>query len=323
MTERKGIREHREMILLYLGKYGTIICLFIMIACFSYFLPSFRSKENLINMMGQVAFLSIISAGLTSCLKAGDIDLSIGGIATLSGNIVAWFLVNNYGIALSIVNTLFIGIAAGVINGILVAYIGFHSLICTLATMGIMMGITEGLTEGISIWSGIPETFSIIGRGAIGGIPIRFIIMFILLIILHFFHQHTEAGRKLEAIGGNPVASRLSGINIRWNRMIAFALSGLFAAITGTMVTSSLMFSDSNMGLGFTFPAIVACFIGAATIKIGHYHILGTFIGVLIMVVATNGMIILLVPGYLLDIVRGSILILSISLASIMARDVK
>lgn len=323
MTESNSTREYQKTIFLYLGKYGTIISLLIMIVCFSYFLPSFRSKENLINMMGQVAFLSIISAGLTCCLKAGDFDLSIGGIATLAGNIIAWLLVNNHGVALSIVYTLFIGITAGLINGILVAYIGFPSLICTLATMGIMMGITEGLTEGISIWSGIPESFSIIGKGAVGGIPIRFIIMFILLIGLEFLHKQTEVGRKLEAIGGNPVASRLSGIDVKWNRMLAFVLSGLFAAITGIMVTSSLMFSDSNIGLGFTFPAIVACFIGAATIKIGHFHILGTFVGVLIMVVATSGMIILLVPSYLLDIVRGLILMLSILLASIATRGTK
>lgn len=323
MTDSQGTREYQKTILLNLGRYGTVLCLLIMIICFSYFLPSFKTKANFLNMMGQVAFLGIISAGLTSCLKAGDFDLSIGGIATLAGNIIAWLLVNNHGIPLSILYTLTIGIAMGVINGILVAYIGFHSLICTLATMGIMMGITEGLTEGISIWSGIPESFSIFGKGEIGGVPLRFIIMVCCLVGIGFLHKKMEIGRKLEAIGGNPVASRLSGINVNWNRLMAFVFSALLATVTGIMVTSSLMFSDSNIGLGFTFPAIVACFIGAATIHIGQFHILGTFIGVLIMVVATNGMVILLIPGFLLDIVRGIILMLSIFFASIASRGTK
>jgi ribose transport system permease protein len=147
--------------------------------------------------------------------------------------------------------------------------------------------------------------------------------MFILLLGLEFLHRQTEMGRRMEAIGGNPEASRLSGINVGWNRMLAFVTSGIFASITGIMVTSSLMSSDANIGLGFTFPAIVACFIGAATVRIGHFHILGTLIGVLITVVATNGLIILLVPGYLLDIVRGIVLLLAILLASLATRELK
>ncbi len=311
----------RKDILNFLGKYGTILALFLLLASFSLLLPSFRSKENLTNVMEQIAFLAVISAGLTSCLKTGDFDLSVGGVATLAGNVAAWLLVNEYGMALSILGALSIGIAAGIVNAILVAYIGFHSLICTLATMGIFMGITEGLTRGISIWSGIPESFSFISKGELGGVPVRFIIMFILLSGLEFLHRQTETGRRMEAIGGNPQASRLSGINVRWNRLLAFITSGVFAAVTGIMVTSSLMSSDSNIGIGFTFPAIVACFIGAATIRIGHFHILGTLIGVLIAVVATNGLIILLVPGYLMDMVRGMILLLAILLASLTAGE--
>jgi ribose transport system permease protein len=311
----------RKDILNFLGKYGTILALFLLLASFSLLLPSFRSRENLTNVMEQIAFLAVISAGLTSCLKTGDFDLSVGGVATLAGNVAAWLLVNEVGMALSILGALSIGIAAGIVNAILVAYIGFHSLICTLATMGIFMGITEGLTRGISIWSGIPESFSFISKGELGGIPVRFIIMFILLSGLEFLHRQTETGRRMEAIGGNPQASRLSGIDVRWNRLLAFITSGVFAAVTGIMVTSSLMSSDSNIGIGFTFPAIVACFIGAATIRIGHFHILGTLIGVLIAVVATNGLIILLVPGYLMDMVRGMILLLAILLASLTARE--
>jgi ribose transport system permease protein len=312
---------NRQDTLHFLGKYGTILALGIMVVSFGLFLPTFRSKENHTNMMEQIAFLAIISAGLTSCLKAGDFDLSIGGVATLAGNVVAWLLVNDYGMALSIFGALSIGIAAGALNALLVAYIGFHSLICTLATMGIFMGLTEGLTRGISIWSGIPENFSFMSKGELGGIPVRFIIMFLLLLFLEFLHRQTEMGRRMEAIGGNPQASKLSGIDVRWNRLLAFATSGFFASITGVLVTSSLMSSDANIGIGFTFPAIVACFIGAATVRIGHFHILGTLIGVLIAVVATNSLIVLLVPGYLMDMVRAMILLLAILLASLTARE--
>jgi ribose transport system permease protein len=317
MVTAQQKKLHRKDVQLFFGRYGTVITLLCMLIFFGIMLPSFRSKENLTNMMGQAAMLSIISAGLTCCLKLGDFDLSIGAIATLAGNAVAWLMVQGYGMPISILCALLIGLTAGLVNALLVAYVGFHSLICTLATMIMIMGVTEGFTKGISIWSGIPEGFAVFGKGNLSGIPVRFIIMFIVLAGIGFLHSKTEPGRRMEAIGGNPVASRLSGIDVKRNRLAAFLLSGFCAAITGIIVTSSLMSSDANIGIGFTFPAIVACFIGAATMRIGRFHILGTLVGVLITVVATNGLVILLVPSYLMDMVRGFILLLAVLLAGL------
>jgi ribose transport system permease protein len=304
-------------ILSLLGKYGTVLTLFIMVLSFGLLSDTFRSRTNLTNMLGQIAFLSIISAGLTCCLKVGDFDLSIGAVATFAGNVVARLLASGNNMVLSICLALATGIVIGIGNGILTAYVGFHSLICTLATMAIIMGATEFLTGGISIWSGIPEDFAVLGKGELMGFPVRFLIMVAAVLTVWFIHKQTEVGRKMEAIGGNPVASRLSGIDVNRNRLFAFVLSGFFAAMTGILVTSSLMSSDANIGIGFTFPAIVACFIGAATIRLGHFHVFGTLVGVLLMVVATNGLIILLVPSYLMDIVRGGVLLTAISLASV------
>jgi ribose transport system permease protein len=311
-------KPNRKDLLLFLGRYGTLLTLLAMILFFSLVLPSFRSKENLANLMGQVALLALIAGGLTCCLKVGDFDLSIGAVATLAGNSVATLLAQGHGMALSISGALAIGLAAGAVNALLVAYVGFHSLICTLATMSVIMGLTEGLTKGISIWSGIPASFAFLGKGDIAGVPVRFIIMAAMLGFIAFVHAKTEAGRKMEAIGGSPVAAGLSGINVRRNRLLAFLLSGFCAAATGILVTSSLMASDTNIGIGYTFPAITACFIGATTIRLGRFHVLGTLVGVFITVVATNGMIILLLPSYLIDIVRGIILLLSVLLAGLL-----
>ena len=306
-----GKAINRNDLLIFLGRYGTIIILGAMIVCFSILLPAFRSSQNLLNVLGQTAILSIFSAGMTCCLKMGDFDLSIGATATITSIVVANLLVSGYGIPLAIIAGLLAGAAVGVLNGILVAYGGLNALVCTLASGSVVAGLALGITQGVSIWD-LPVAFEFIGRGESFGIPNRFIIMILLLIVIWFFHAYTPTGRRMEAIGGNKEASKLSGINVDRNRFLGLLLSAICAAIAGVVLCSSVMSANATLGLNYVLDAFGACFIGAATIRIGQFHIWGTFVGVLIVVVAVNGLIIMMVPGYLTDMIRGIILLLAI-----------
>ena len=313
----------RTELLVFLGKYGTIIILGAMIVCFSILLPAFRSSQNLLNVLGQTAILSIFAAGMTCCLKMGDFDLSIGATATITSIVVANLLVSGYGIPLAIIAGLLTGAAVGVLNGILVAYGGLNALVCTLASGSVVAGLALGITQGVSIWD-LPVAFEFIGRGESFGIPNRFIIMILLLIVIWFFHSYTPTGRRMEAIGGNAEASKLSGINVDRNRFLGFLLSAVCAAIAGIVLSSAVMSANATMGMPYMLDAFGACFIGASTVRIGQFHIWGTFVGVLIVVVAINGLIIMMVPGYLTEMIRGIILLLAIfmsgTVGKIMAR---
>jgi ribose transport system permease protein len=309
-----GMTLGRNEILVFLGRYGTIIIFLAMVVCFSILLPPFRSKDNLMNLLGQTAILSIFSVGMTCCLKMGDFDLSIGAISAITGIVVASLLVKGYGIFLSILCGLLIGVLFGLMNGFLVAYAGLSAFVCTLATMSVILGFAMAVTKGISIWD-LPQSFDFIGRGDLLGIPNRFTIMFILMLVVWFVHAYTPTGRRMEAIGGNPVAARLSGINVEWNRLLGYVLSGVCSAIAGIVLTSAVMSANPTQGTHYLLDAFGACFIGAATVRIGQFHIWGTFIGVLIVVVGINGLIILMVPGYLTDMIKGLILLLAIFLS--------
>jgi len=313
----------RTELFVFLGKYGTIIILGAMIVCFSILLPAFRSSVNLLNVLGQTAILSIFSAGMTCCLKMGDFDLSIGATATITSIVLANLLVSGYGIPLAIIAGLLAGAAVGVLNGILVAYAGLNALVCTLASGSVVAGLALGITQGVSIWD-LPVAFEFIGRGESFGVPNRFIIMILLLIVIWFFHAYTPTGRRMEAIGGNAEASKLSGINVDRNRFLGFLLSAVCAAIAGVVLSSAVMSANATMGMPYMLDAFGACFIGASTVRIGQFHIWGTFVGVLIVVVAINGLIIMMVPGYLTEMIRGIILLLAIfmsgTVGKIMAR---
>ena len=164
MTKTTGARSARIKWITYVGKYGTLIFLGIMVLCFSALLPPFRSPENLVNLLGQLALLSIFSAGMTCVLKMGDFDLSIGAIAAMAGIVVAELMLAGYSISLSIVAGLLVGIAAGAVNGLLVAYLELPAFVCTLATMSVLMGLSLAITKGLSLWN-LPEAFGFIGRG--------------------------------------------------------------------------------------------------------------------------------------------------------------
>jgi len=308
--------------LVFAGKYGTLLCLFAMIVVFSILLPAFRSSNNLLNLLGQTAILSLMAAGMTCTLKMGDFDLSIGAIAALTGIVTAKILLANGGISLAIACGLGTGLVVGLINGIFVAYVGLNAFVCTLATMSIIFGLCLTVTKGIMLF-GLPQGFEFFGRGDVFGIPFRFISMACLLFVLWFFHKYTPTGRRMEAIGGNPVAAQLSGIKVEYNRLLGYLLSGICAAAAGVLLASSTMSATSTQGAAYLLDAFGASFIGASTVRVGQFHIPGTFVGVHIVVVAINGLVILMVPGYLTDMIKGIILLLAIILSGAVGKFVK
>ena len=311
-ANRLGGRET----LVFLGKYGTIMWLLVMIAVFSILLPAFRSANNAVNLLGQISILSIMAAGMTCCLKMGDFDLSIGATAAITGVVVAKVLVSNAGIPVAVLSGLGTGLLIGLMNGLFVAYVGLPAFVCTLATMSIILGVGMAITKGIAIWN-LPDGFDFIGRGDLYGIPIRFIVMICLLAIIWFIHTYTPTGRRMEAIGGNAIASRLSGIRVEWHRLLGYLFSGVCAAVAGIILTSSSMSGNPTQGALYLLDAFGAAFIGAATVRIGQFHIGGTLVGVLIVVVAVNGLVILMVPGYFTDMIKGMILLLAILLSGV------
>lgn len=305
--------------LTFAGKYGTLLCLLAMIVVFSILLPPFRSSNNLLNLLGQTAILSIMAAGMTCTLKMGDFDLSIGAIAALTGIVTAKILLAGGGIPLALASGLVTGLSVGLVNGVLVAYVGLNAFVCTLAMMSIIFGLCLTVTKGIMLF-GLPQAFEFFGRGDVFGVPFRFIFMACLLLVLWFFHNYTPTGRRMEAIGGNPVAAQLSGIKVERNRVIGYLLSGFCAAAAGIFLASSTMSATSTQGGAYLLDAFGAAFIGASTVRVGQFHIPGTFIGVLIVVLAVNGLVILMVPGYLTDMIKGIILLLAIMLSGVVGK---
>jgi ribose transport system permease protein len=308
--------------LVFLSRYGTIFGLLLMFVFFSIMAPNtFFSRANFLNILSQASLTAIIAAGLTYALVVGEFDLSIGFVASFIGLIVVGFMsYQGLPIWLSIAAALAVGIGLGLINGALVTKVRINAVIATLGVGTMLTGIGFSYSA-FPIATGIPRTFTNISLGRlVFGIPNPVFFMAAILLILWVILNRTDIGQKMQAVGANIEAARLSGIRVDRIKLFAFGTAGLCAAITGTLLSSLLGSGTLGVGDGYLLDAFAAVFLGSATLREGQFHIVGTFIGVLILAVGFNGLAIMGAPTNYQPIFKGGILILAVGMSALARR---
>ncbi|NLJ37256.1 MAG: ABC transporter permease [Candidatus Atribacteria bacterium] len=301
-----------------LRQYGTLIALFVVVVIFSVLKPgAFPTFANLVNITRQISLLTIISVGATIAMVVAEFDLSIGAVASFGGVLAAGFTVQGVNIVLSMLIPVGLSFLFGLGNGYLITRFRIFSFIATLSTGTILGGITFWYTGGATIFGGIPDSFLWIGQAKISFIPVPTMLMIVVVFFFWFIFSWTEFGRRLYAIGGNPVASRLSGVHVNRDKTYAFGLSSLLSAFTGVILASRLGSAHPTAGSGMLLQAYAAVFLGMTAFKAGIPNIWGTFIGSLLIGIVANGLTMLQVPYFLQDIVTGMIVILAVILQHI------
>ncbi|MGR0218681.1 ABC transporter permease [Agromyces sp. ZXT2-6] len=308
-------RNHR--VLSFFARYGTLLVLAGMIIAFGLASPNaFLTERNLVNVLNQSALLAIVAGGLTLVLVAGQFDLSFGNVLGLTG-ILAVGLMERSGLPIPVAIGLALVAAAvvGLANGLLVSGLRVNPIVATLATSTIVLGINFWYSNGAPInLSG--GSFTAIARGNIFGVPMPIIIELVFLAILWVVLNRTVFGHHAQAVGANPVAARLAGVNVARVTLIAFVIGAVAAGIAGIVLSARIGSAQVTAGDSFLLGAFAACFLGASVLRDGEFHILGTFIGVLIVTVATNGFAILGAPSYAQYIVQGVILAGAVALST-------
>jgi len=321
-----GAVERRQAIDwgMWLSRYGTIVSLALLVVGFSIARPDvFATELNFMNILNQASILLVISAGLTVCLVMGQYDLSISAVATLANYTVCALLVmqgNSAMIWPTIAAVAGLCLMVGIISGAIVSYLGVSAFIGTLAMGSILTGVVLGYSQSRTIIGGIPDGFLALGQQSTLGIPNPVIIMLVVVFGLWLLLEHTQFGRNLYAIGGNPEAAKLSGIAVKRYALLALGISAVCAGIGG-MIAAANLGAGRPVGVGdaYLLNAFAASFIGASTLRPGQFHILGTLVGVLIIGVISNGLSIIGVPTYWQYIVQGALLIVAMFGAGIVA----
>lgn len=300
----------------FIARYGTVVVLLLLVAAFSVLSPQFATANNILNIMRQVSTLALVATGATIAIAAGEFDLSVGTVASLAGILVSGLLVRQgqpFIVAFSV--AIAAGVVFGIANGLLVTRARVPSLIATMGTSAIAIGVNFAYAGGDSIYGRMPDIFQYLGQGFVGPIPFSVIVAAVVMALAYFFLNDTVTGRYILATGGNSTATRLTGINVNRYRMIGLVASAGCAALAGIMLTSYLGTGQPNGADAYTMDALAAVFLGMTTIRLGQANILGTLVGVLILGVLNNGLNLVGAPFYLQNMVRGGMLILSVSLA--------
>ena len=300
-----------------LRKYSSIFIFILLFILMTFISPAFCTIDNLINLIRQISVIAILAFGSTFVIISGEFDISIGALMSFVGVIVAGQIVEGYPIWISIPIGLFAGMIVGLINGLIVTKLKINAFITTLGTLYIIRGIANIYTGGtlVQVMAAKFPEFAIIGKGFLINIPVPVIIMIVICIICQIFLSKSKIGRIFFSIGSNPMASKFSGINVDFYKIISFVIGGLLAAIGGVILSARLGIVDASVGIGYEFDAITAVVLGGASLKGGKGNIYLTLIGALIIGLVRNGLNLLLVSTQLQSIFTGLIFIFVVAVA--------
>ena len=299
--------------------FAITIVLIAMIALASLISPYFLDRYNLLALIRNLAFVGLIGVAQSLLLLVGELDLSVGKIASLCG-ILAGILMVDYGVEpyLSLAIALVLGLVFGMINGLLITKLRLNALVATIGMSGVYGGINLVLTKGRAI-PGIPEKIHILGKGNLWSIPIPFVFTIVVMLLVVFFVRRTKMGRYVYAIGNNREAAAILGIRVNRIRTILYSLVGLISALAGVLYVARLGSSQSSIGENWPMNSIAAAVIGGLALTGGVGNPAGALVGAAIISVISNLIVLLGVNVYWQSAVSGIVVVLAISFSSLSA----
>lgn len=283
--------------------------------------PTFLTGSNLLSVFRRISTNGIMAAGFTIVLMVGGFDLSIAGTLSLCSCLAVGIERSSGSSLLGVVVALLVGLLIGAINGslmVLTRGTGGEAFLITMGTQLLAKAIAMIYTSGY-VWTGVnSDWYKFTGQGSIFGvIPFATALWIILMVILQFMLKKTKLGQELAMVGSNKNAAYLAGINVNAKKIIAYMVSGLFAAITAIVLTSRLSSCGATFGDGSDFDAAVAAVVGGNSLIGGQGGMVQVFIGTFIFGVITNILNLLTVSSDLQYVVKGMVLLLAIYLDSL------
>ena len=281
---------------------------------FTFTTRGFLSVANWGNILRLSSFVIITGAGVTILMIARNIDLSVGSTLALTHVLFAIFCRAGIPVVPAILMTLAAGALIGAVNGLLVVRLRITPFIATLGTLYMLRGFTLIITGAKSVRENLPRAFSLLGRGSLGPIPIPLLVILAVLVLFILLERKSLLGKYAIAIGGNPLAAELSGINV--NRIVwgLFIIVGALAGLSGVLIASWMGVAEPNIGSGFEFDVIIAVVLGGTSLAGGEGSVLGMLIGALIVEVIGNGLNQMNVLSFYQSVLKGIILVLAVLL---------
>lgn len=332
----KSAPPSRSILRRLVSDTGPLLVLLFLVAVLWVLSPPFRSPTSIFLIALEAAAIGVVAAGQTFVILTGGIDLSVEAMVSFSGVIAAILIAGTNVAGGQIANgippwiAVLVAVAAGgligAFQGLIITGMNINPFIVTLGFRSILLGVSLVATRGAGINIQKDWLLSFLTDPlTVGGIkiPMPFIFCLVIYFISWIVLKHTKLGRYTYAIGGNETAARLSGINVALVKMSIYAISGLFAAISGILVMGRLVSGAYQNGTNMTLISVAAVVIGGTALSGGVGGVWGTLIGVFIIRIVEAGLVYMNVPSNAKEIVIGAIIVLAVAVDVIRRGDVK
>ena len=306
-------------------RYALVLLLVLTIVMFA-LLPQtgavFVSSANVRALLSNQAVIALVALATIVPLICGQIDLSVGPAAGLCGLLAAGLSAQHgYPGLVAISLGIVAGALIGLVNGLLVAYLGVGAIVATLGTSTLIEAFVSFYSENEAIVSGIPPLFINLGAGAVAGVPRTVWYLVVVGIALYYVLQQTPFGRHLNYIGENRRAVELLGIPVKRYICSSFILSGTIAAAAGVLQVAIAGSASPQVGPGFTLPGLAAAFLGATAVRPGRFNVIGTLVAIFLVAVIVNGLTLLGAADWMQPAVNGASLLIAVVIGAVAGRS--
>ncbi|RMF79801.1 MAG: ABC transporter permease [Chloroflexi bacterium] len=309
-----------------LGRFAPVIFLLVLIVIFYALNPRFLSQRNIFNVLRQVSITGLLAIGMTFVILTAGIDLSVGSLLAFSGIVAAGVAKgtrtntlslgtteeSGYGVLAAILAAITIGMLGGLVQGAATTKFKIPPFVVTLGGLSAFRGATLLFSNGGPI-SGFNDAFTEWGQGEIGPVPIPVIIFLGFAVVAHIVLRYTQYGRHVYAVGGNPEAARLSGLNVGLITTSVYVIQGFFAGLGGFVLAARLNSAEAVAGTGFELTVIASVVIGGTSLFGGEGSVLGTVIGSLLIGVLINGLVLNNVNPYVQQVSIGIVIVIAVA----------
>lgn len=310
----------------FFSKHMLEIILVLLFITMTFTSKAFIKPANLLNILRNVSMTGIIAFGMTFVIIAGEIDLSVGSTVALSGVITALtagkfaeagIMPMESAVIVGMIFAIIVSVGIGIFNGFLLTKFKMPSFIITLGMLNLLYGVAAVISSGFPVTT-LPSWYSWFGAGWIFKvIPVPAILLILVFIISFMVLKYTKFGRAVYAVGGNPEASRLSGINVKRVKILVMTIVQVCCAVSGILLSSQVMSGTFSFGKGWEMIAISAVIIGGASLAGGKGKVWGTFLGLLFLGIISNAMTLNGVDEYIQYIVQGALILGAVLINSI------
>jgi ribose transport system permease protein len=311
-------RRFRALVRRLPDEFGVLVALVVLVAFIGSLHPNFLEPFNVLRIVSSSAFFGMLALGMVFLLALGEIDLSVGWNFNFSAVVAAKVMVIGADPWLAALAGVAFGATLGLVNGLLAVGLRLPAIIVTLGTFSMFHGLSLVLNESKAVIpppeAGDSSFFTVMNTKFFGLVPVVAIVFAALAVLLHGVLHRTRFGYRVQAIGSNPEAARLTGIPIGWTRVQALVLMGAICGLSGALFVGFRGAIDPTSGGEFLLIVIAAAIIGGTPLSGGSGTVIGALFGVLIIAVISSGIIFFGIDATWSTFVTGAVIVVAVAL---------